>query len=68
MRNDVQEMWTQLRKFAATASRQELEAAILALDSKVLDTDIKVAKYAAKVRIFPLEELQARGIAELFKK
>lgn len=63
MRNDRQEMWARLHRFAETASREELEEAVNATDGHVLDADPQVARIAMDVRVFLLKELQAREIA-----
>ncbi len=63
MRNDRQEMWARLHRFAETASREELEEAVNATEDRVLNADPQVARVAMDVRVFLLKELQAREIA-----
>lgn len=68
MRNDQQEMWFRLRKFVQTASAAEIREAIQNTDSGVLDPDPEVARTAMAIRIFLMEELQARQIAATFPR
>ena len=63
MRNDRQEMWARLHRFAETASREELQKAANATNDSVLNADPQIARIAMDVRVFLLTELQAREIA-----